>query len=68
VLTAVLAGVGLSRGWIETAQVVTIVVAGIAAALCQMALWRVTGARGMPTSAGVAIVIAGLSLVLPLAL
>lgn len=68
VLTAVLAGVGLSRGWIETAQVVTIVVAGIAAAACQLALWRVTGARGMPTSAGVAIVIAGLSLVLPLAL
>jgi hypothetical protein len=68
VLTAVLAGVGLSRGWIETAQVVTIVVAGIAAGLCQLALWRATGARGLPTSAGVAVLIAVLSLVLPLAL
>lgn len=68
VLTAVLAGVGLSRGWIETAQMVTIVVAGITAGASQLALWRVTGARGVPTSAAVAMIIAGLALVLPLTL
>lgn len=68
VLTAVLAGVGLSRGWTETAQAVTIVVAGVAAGACQLALWRASGARGLPTSAGVAVGIAALALILPLAL
>lgn len=68
VLTAVLGGVALSRGWIETTQVVAIVVAGIAAGACQLALWRATGARGLPTSAGLAVVVAALALVLPLAL
>jgi hypothetical protein len=66
VLTAVLGGVALSRGWIETGQVVVIVVAGLAATACQLALWRATGARGFPAAAGVTAVIAALALILPL--
>jgi hypothetical protein len=68
ILTAVLAGVALSRGWNDMSQVVAIVVAGIAAGACQLALWRIAGARGLPTSAGVAVIVAALSLILPLAL
>lgn len=66
VLTAVLGGVALSRGWIETGQVVVIVVAGLAASACQLALWRATGARGFPAAVGVTAAIAALALILPL--
>jgi len=65
-LTAVLGGVALSRDWIETGQVVVIIVAGLAAGACHLALWRAAGARGLPLSAGVAVVIAALALILPL--
>lgn len=67
-LTAVLAGVGLSRGLAEPGQAVLIVVAGIAGPLTGIAVWRLRGARGIPLGAGVVLVVAALSLVLPLVL
>lgn len=67
-LTAVLAGVGLSRDLAEGAQVVLIVLAGIAGTLCGLVVWRLQGARGLPLAAIAAAVVAALSVVLPLAL
>jgi hypothetical protein len=66
-LTAVLAGVALSRGTFEAGQVVLIVTSGVAGAVASLALWRLAGRRGVPlTAIGVALA-AVLSLVLPLA-
>lgn len=67
-LTAVLAGVGLSRNLVEPGQVALIVLAGIAGALVSVAVWRLHGARGLPLSAAAIVVVAALSLVLPLTL
>ena len=44
-LTAVLAGVGLSRELAEGAQVVLIVLAGVAGTLCGLVVWRLQGGR-----------------------
>ncbi len=66
-LTAVLAGVGLSRELAEGAQVVLIVLAGVAGTLCGLAFWRLTGGRGVPWLAIGAAVAAALSLILPIA-
>ncbi len=45
-LTAILAGVGLSRDLARPGQVVLIVLAGVAGALVSLAVWRLRGARG----------------------
>jgi hypothetical protein len=66
-LTAVLAGVGLSRELAEGAQVVLIVLAGAAGTLCGLVVWRVQGGR-LPLAAIVAAVVAALSVILPIAL
>ena len=67
-LTAVLAGVGLSRDLAETAQVVLIVLAGVAGTLCGLAAWRLQGGRGVPVAAIGVAAVAALSLILPIAL
>lgn len=67
-LTAVLAGVGLSRDLVEAAQVVLIVLAGVGGALASVVVWRLQGGSGAPIGAMVVIVVAALSLILPLTL
>ncbi len=67
-LTAVLAGVGLSRELAETGQVVLIVLAGVAGTLCGLAAWRLQGGRGVPVAAIGVAAVAALSLILPIAL
>lgn len=68
ILTAVLAGVGLSRGLAEPGQIVLIILTAIAGALVSLAVWRLQGARGVPAGAAGVVVVAALSLILPLAL
>jgi hypothetical protein len=65
VLAAVLAGVAFSRDLVTVMQVLTIIVGGLAAGACQLALWRLQGARGAPISAVLAVIIAGLAILLP---
>ena len=67
-LTAVLAGVGLSRGLAEPGQIALIVLTAIAGGLIAVAVWRLQGARGFPASAVGVVVVAALSLILPLVL
>lgn len=67
-LTAVLAGVGLSRGLAEPGQVALIVLTAIAGGLIAIAVWRLQGARGVPFAAAGIVIVAALSLILPLAL
>jgi hypothetical protein len=65
-ITAVMAGVGLSRELVEGAQVVLIVLAGVAGALCGLAVWRLQGGR-VPWLAIAVTIVAALSLILPIA-
>lgn len=67
-LTAVLAGVGLSRELSEGAQVVLIILAGVAGTLCGLLVWRLQGSRGAPLGAIAVAIVAVLSVILPLAL
>ena len=67
-LTAVLAGVGLSRDLARPGQVALIVLTAIDGALVGLAVWRLQGARGIPAGAIGIVVVAALSLILPLAL
>ena len=67
-LTAVLAGVGISRDLAEPGQIVLIALAGIAGALVGLAVWRFHGARGLPGGSIGVLAVAVLSLVLPLTL
>lgn len=67
-LTAVLAGVGLSRGLAEPGQIALIVLTAVAGGLVSLAVWRLQGARGVPVGAAGVVVVAALSLILPLAL
>lgn len=67
-LTAVLAGVGLSRDLLPPGQVVLIVLAGIAGCLVGLAVWRLRGARGLPVGVIGVVMVAALSLILPAAL
>jgi hypothetical protein len=67
-LTAVLAGVGLSRDLAETAQVVLIILAGVAGMLCGLVAWRLQGGRGVPVAATAVVVVAALSVILPVVL
>lgn len=66
-LTAVLAGVGLSRDLAESAQLVLIVLGGVAGGLVALAVWRLRGAHGLPVGAIGVVVVAALSAILPLA-
>ena len=68
ILTAVLAGVGLSRDTIPSVQVALIVLSGVAGALAGLLVWRLQGARGVPGGAIAAAVVATLALILPLVL
>ena len=65
-LTAVLAGVGLSRDLVEIGQVALIVLGGVAGVLAAVAAWRLQGSRGAPVGAVVIALVAALSLLLPL--
>ena len=67
-LTAVLAGVGLSRGLAEPGQIALIVLTAVAGGLVSLAVWRLQGARGVPIGAAGVVVVAALSLILPLVL
>jgi len=67
-LTAVLAGVGISRDLAVPGQVGLIILAGIAGAVVGLAVWRFHGARGLPGSSIGVLVVAVLSLALPLVL
>jgi hypothetical protein len=67
-LTAVLAGLGLSRGLAETAQVVLIVLAGVAGMLCGLVAWRFQGGRGVPLAAIAVVVVAALAVIFPVVL
>lgn len=67
VLTAVLAGVSLSRDYVPAGQVVLILLGGIASAGAYYTVWRLTRRPGFPYPAGVAAVVALLALVLPVA-
>lgn len=67
-LTAVMAGVGLSRDLVSGGQVALIVVAGVAGLMVGLAVWRLRGAHGVPAGAIGLVVVAALSLILPLAL
>lgn len=67
-LTAVLAGVGLSRGLAEPGQIALIVLTAVAGGLVSLAVWRLQGARGVPAGAVGVVIVAVLSLILPLVL
>ncbi len=67
-LTAVLAGVAFSRAMFEPLQVALIVLAGIGGALAHFAGWRLLGSRGFPFGIIVALIVAALSIVLPIVL
>jgi hypothetical protein len=67
-LTAVLAGVGLSRELAEAAQVALIILAGVAGMLCGLVAWRLQGGRGVPVAAIAATIVAALSVILPVVL
>jgi hypothetical protein len=67
-LTAVLAGVGLSRDLTEAAQVVLIALSGVAGVLCGLLAWRLQDSHGLPLGAVATAVVAALSLILPLTL
>lgn len=64
-LTAVLAGLGITRELVVPGQVVLIVIAGICGAVAGFAAWRLAGGRGAPISGIVALVVAVLALVIP---
>jgi len=65
-LTAILAAVGFSRDLAPGGQLTLIVLAGIAGGLAGLAIWRLQGSRGVPVSAAGTVLVAVLSLVLPL--
>ena len=65
-LTAVLAGVGISRGVLEPMQVILALAGGVAALAVGMAVWRLGGARGIPLAMAGAVVVTVGSLALPI--
>jgi hypothetical protein len=66
-LTAVLAGVGLTRGYFPAGQVVLIVIAGVAGAAAALLVWRLRESRTPPIAAPLVLIVAALSLILPYA-
>lgn len=67
-LTAVLAGVGFSRALATPGQVALIVLTAVAGGLIGLAVWRLQGARGIPSGAIGVVIVAALSLILPIVL
>ena len=65
-LTAVLAGVGISRGVLEPLQVILALSGGVAAIAVGMAVWRLGGARGIPVAIIGAVAVTVGSLALPI--
>jgi hypothetical protein len=63
-LTAVLAGVGLTRGYFPAGQVVLIVIAGVAGAAAALLVWRLRESRTPPIAAPLVLIVAALSLIL----
>ncbi len=55
------------RDLVESTQMVLIVLAGVSGGLVALALWRLRGARGAPLGAIGVVLVAALSLILPLA-
>lgn len=66
-LTAVLAGLGIARDLVVPGQIALAAVAGICGAVVGLAAWRIAGSRGVPFAAVVALVVAALAIILPLA-
>ncbi|MFN8122463.1 MAG: hypothetical protein U0237_08545 [Thermoleophilia bacterium] len=66
-LTAVLAGVGISRELVEPLQVFLALAAGVAGLTVGMSVWRLGGARGIPVAMLGALAVTVASLALPLA-
>lgn len=66
-LTAVLAGVGISREYMAGGQVALIVVAGIAGAAAATVVWRLRGGTHVPVAAPAVVIVAALSIILPIA-
>lgn len=66
-LTAVLAAVGASRGYLPGAQVALIVVAGLAGAAAAGMVWRLRGTSTPPVAAPAVLVTAAIGLVVALA-
>jgi hypothetical protein len=64
-LTAVLGGVALSQNMYEPAQVVLILVAGVAGIMAYFAGWRLLGSRGLPLGSVLAAIVTALALILP---
>ncbi len=64
-LTAVLAGVGISRDYLVAGQTVLIVVAGVGGCIAAFVIWRLRGGRVLPLGATAVAVVAALSLILP---
>lgn len=65
VLTAVLAGVGISRDYLVPGQVVLVVVAGVAGCVAAYTVWRLRGGRHVPIGAPAVAIVAAASLLLP---
>jgi hypothetical protein len=63
-LTAILAGVGLARGYMPAGQVVLIVIAGIAGTAAALMVWRLRASRTPPVAGPLVAVVAVLALVL----
>jgi len=66
ILTAVLAGVGLSREYFSIGEVVLIVLSGVTGCLAYLAGWRLLGSRGIPFAAAGAVIVAAAAIALPL--
>lgn len=65
-LTAVLAGVGISRQFVTGMQVITVIVAGVASVIAYWLVWYLVRRRGVPTMAIIAGLISLAALFLPL--
>jgi hypothetical protein len=65
-LGTVLAGVAISREFVTTFSIITVIVAGAAAVLAYWGVWRLTRDRGLPWMAITAGVIVLASLLIPL--
>lgn len=65
-LTAVLAGVGISRQFVTGMQVITVIVVGIASVISYWVVWYLVRRRGVPSMAIIAGLISLAALLLPL--
>jgi hypothetical protein len=65
-LTAVLAGVGISRQFVTGMQVITVIVVGVASVVAYWVVWYLVRRRGVPSMAIIAGLISLAALLLPL--